>query len=183
MACSNIFKGMTKYEESLDILISRYTVFGIWIQFLIWKYVLKWYFVVITPKNAFFKVRLIHLTKIRCIWKYEYALPKYALPKVKYAHICPQLNSQIVDLFQDYVRSGCVSQCSPDVVVSGSYDHTVRLWDRRHEGSKLHVNHGSPVEAVLLTPNGTLLITAGKGSFINNVTPEGGGWVLHYGRS
>ena len=45
------------------------------------------YFVVITPKYTFFKVRQIRLTKIRCIWKYKYALPKYALPKVKYTHI------------------------------------------------------------------------------------------------
>ena len=39
-----------------------------------------------------FKVPQIRLTKICRTWKYEYTLPKYASPKVKYAHICLQPN-------------------------------------------------------------------------------------------
>ena len=68
---------MTKYDESYldDYEYDR----GV---------ILKSYFVVIMPKYAIFKVCQIRLTKIRRIWKYKYALPKYALPKVKYAHAC-----------------------------------------------------------------------------------------------
>jgi U3 small nucleolar RNA-associated protein 15 len=71
------------------------------------------------------------------------------------------LTKTLANFFQDYVRAGCVSQISSDVVVSGSYDHTVRIWDRRQESSNLQINHGSPVESVLLMPSGTLLVTAG----------------------
>ena len=58
----------------LDIQISRYTVFGIGIQFLIWKYVLKSYFVIIMPKYAFFKVRQICLTKKRTLSTMHWSL-------------------------------------------------------------------------------------------------------------
>ena len=65
MAYSNIFKSMTKYDKlyledyeyNKGVVFCRTRVFGIWIQFLIWKYILKSYFVVITPKYAFLKVR------------------------------------------------------------------------------------------------------------------------------
>ena len=63
--------------------------------------------------------------------------------------------------FQDYVRTGCVSQTSSDVLVSGSYDHTVKIWDRRQADSTLQLSHGCPVEAVLMMPSGALLVTAG----------------------
>ena len=48
------------------------------------KICIKIVYVVITPKYAFLKVCKILLTKIRRNWKYEYALPKYTSPKVKY---------------------------------------------------------------------------------------------------
>jgi len=46
---------------------------------------------------------------------------------------------------------------------SGSYDHTVKLWDLRNtETPSVVVNHGNPVEDLILMPSGTLLITAGN---------------------
>jgi hypothetical protein len=36
------------------------------------------------------------------------------------------------------------------------------VWDRRQAASTVQLTHGSPVEAVLLMPNGTLLVTAGE---------------------
>jgi U3 small nucleolar RNA-associated protein 15 len=71
------------------------------------------------------------------------------------------VNYQFTSL-QDYVRAGCVSSLSSDIVVSGSYDHTVRVWDRRKSASVMNMDHGSPVEDVLLLPNDALLVTAGR---------------------
>jgi len=64
----------------------------------------------------------------------------------------------------DYVRAGALIPVSPDLIVSGSYDHSVMLWDRRQDSSgppSLQMAHGAPVEACLVVPSGGLLITAG----------------------
>ena len=46
--------------------------------------------------------------------------------------------------------------------MSGSYDHTVKLWDRRQAHSATtSFDHGCPVEAICLLPNGSLLASAG----------------------
>ncbi len=63
----------------------------------------------------------------------------------------------------DYVRAGCISPTSSSLVVSGSYDHSVYIWDPRSSGHDpvLSIMHGCPVEDVLMLPNGTMLVTAG----------------------
>ena len=62
----------------------------------------------------------------------------------------------------DYVRAGSMVATSPDLVVSGSYDHSVMVWDRRAPSSpSLQCGHGAPVEACLVLPSGGLLVTAG----------------------
>ncbi|XP_004586221.2 U3 small nucleolar RNA-associated protein 15 homolog isoform X1 [Ochotona princeps] len=61
----------------------------------------------------------------------------------------------------DYVRCGCASKLNPDLFVTGSYDHTVKVFDARSSGSVLSVEHGQPVESVLLFPSGGLLVSAG----------------------
>lgn len=71
----------------------------------------------------------------------------------------PRKNGSL--LFQDYVRAGCVSPVSPDILVSGSYDHTVNVWDKRQTSPIHSFVHGSPVEYVMMMPNGSLLVTAG----------------------
>ncbi|XP_031473970.1 protein SLOW WALKER 1 [Nymphaea colorata] len=66
---------------------------------------------------------------------------------------------------RDYVRSGSPSPTSAHLWATGSYDHTVRVWDiRRPESSVLSVNHGAPVEAVLFLPSGGWMATAGANS-------------------
>lgn len=61
----------------------------------------------------------------------------------------------------DYVRAGAPSPISPDIILSGSYDHTVKLYDCRSNETVLTVNHGSPVESTLFLPSGGLFISAG----------------------
>jgi len=63
----------------------------------------------------------------------------------------------------DYVKSGRCSAQTSEVLLSGSYDHTVRLWDRRDSGGglMLTLDHGSPVEDVLFLPNESLIASTG----------------------
>jgi U3 small nucleolar RNA-associated protein 15 len=63
---------------------------------------------------------------------------------------------------QDYVRTGATVPSNPDLVVSGSYDHTVKVWDKREQKEIISVDHGSPVESVLMSPNGALMFSAGE---------------------
>jgi len=46
--------------------------------------------------------------------------------------------------------------------VVGSYDHTVKLFDQRSPDSVLTVDHGCPVECVLMYPGGGLFLSAGE---------------------
>ncbi|XP_059179356.1 U3 small nucleolar RNA-associated protein 15 homolog [Physella acuta] len=62
---------------------------------------------------------------------------------------------------QDYIRCGLTSSSTQDIFLTGSYDHTVKLWDARTQASVLSVNHGSPVESVLMFPNGGIFFSAG----------------------
>lgn len=61
----------------------------------------------------------------------------------------------------DYVRCGCASKLHSDLFVTGSYDHTVKMFDTRTEKSIMTMEHGHPVESVNLFPSGGLLVTAG----------------------
>ncbi|CAH1797851.1 unnamed protein product [Owenia fusiformis] len=61
----------------------------------------------------------------------------------------------------DYIRCGAVSQRSKNIVLTGAYDHTVRLFDTRTDSSVLTIDHGAPVESVLMFPSGGLFISAG----------------------
>jgi U3 small nucleolar RNA-associated protein 15 len=62
---------------------------------------------------------------------------------------------------QDYVRCGAASKASCDVILTGSYDHTLRMFDTRCPSTVLTINHGQPVEAVLFFPSGGLFVSAG----------------------
>lgn len=60
------------------------------------------------------------------------------------------------------MRALAASPSSPDTWISGSYDHTVRMWDSRQpKGSVLELSHGAPVEACLFLPGGGLCVSAG----------------------
>jgi len=62
----------------------------------------------------------------------------------------------------DYVRCVDANPSSADLFVSGSYDHSVRLWDSRQQEAVQVMVHGSPLEHCLVAPSGTMLFTAGS---------------------
>ena len=88
----------------------------------------------------------------------------------------------------DYVRTAAYVPSNPHLIVSGSYDGTIKVWDTRPGGSRgenegedatdepaprlsrrergmakeiMSLDHGHPVEKVLVHPNGTQVISAG----------------------
>ncbi|XP_033120672.1 U3 small nucleolar RNA-associated protein 15 homolog [Anneissia japonica] len=81
------------------------------------------------------------------------------------------------DDHSDYVRCGCINPASKDVIVSGSYDHTVKLFDLRSKSSILSVDHGQPVESVLMFPGGGIFLSAG-GNYVKVWDALAGGRLL-----
>ncbi|XP_053549043.1 U3 small nucleolar RNA-associated protein 15 homolog [Bombina bombina] len=65
----------------------------------------------------------------------------------------------------DYVRCGCTSKLNDNIFVTGSYDHTIKVFDARTEHSVMNMEHEHPVESVLLFPSEGLLASAG-GRFV-----------------
>ncbi|KAI9089601.1 WD40-repeat-containing domain protein [Phlyctochytrium arcticum] len=65
------------------------------------------------------------------------------------------------DAHQDYVRAGAISPENPNLIFSGSYDHTVKMWDMRTKECTMTLEHGAPVESLLLFPGSGLLASAG----------------------
>ncbi|KMZ58677.1 putative U3 small nucleolar RNA-associated protein [Zostera marina] len=68
---------------------------------------------------------------------------------------------------KDYIRAGAACPVSPEVFATGSYDHSVKLWDIRANecgGSVAEFNHGSPVESIMFLPSGGMIATAGGNS-------------------
>lgn len=64
----------------------------------------------------------------------------------------------------DYVRTAAFVPSSPQLYMSGSYDTTVKLWDARMpegSGEAMSLDHGYPVESLLVHPSGTTAISAG----------------------
>ncbi|OQR89716.1 U3 small nucleolar RNA-associated protein [Achlya hypogyna] len=83
----------------------------------------------------------------------------------------------------DYVRAVAAHPASSSMWATGSYDHTVKLWDMRNAGSAstkatMSMDHGAPVEAVLMLPGGNLAISAG-GTDIKVWDLLSGGKLLH----
>jgi U3 small nucleolar RNA-associated protein 15 len=64
----------------------------------------------------------------------------------------------------DYVRSGEVSSSNPHLVLTGSYDATMKLFDSRSGECEMIMGGdspgASPVEQVLMLPSGTLALSA-----------------------
>ena len=81
---------------------------------------------------------------------------------VRYWDVATGASLMSLEGHSDHVRCLAQSPATPEVWVSGSYDHTVKLWDTRGGGSSvLSVDHGFPVQATLMLPGGGVLVTAG----------------------
>ncbi|MPC29304.1 U3 small nucleolar RNA-associated protein 15 homolog [Portunus trituberculatus] len=61
----------------------------------------------------------------------------------------------------DFIRTGLASPASQHIILTGSYDHTVRLWDTRTSSSVLTVDHGAPVESLVCFPSGGVFVSSG----------------------
>lgn len=81
---------------------------------------------------------------------------------------------------EDYIRSGCYLPDQDGMIVSGSYDQTVRLWDTRQTRSAMTFKHAAPIEAVLAMNNSTVASAAGNEVSILNLAA---GKVEHIIRS
>jgi U3 small nucleolar RNA-associated protein 15 len=57
----------------------------------------------------------------------------------------------------DFVRSGALSPASPHLFATGSYDHSVKVWDVRAHRCVTTLRHVAPVEDVLILPGGGML--------------------------
>ena len=60
----------------------------------------------------------------------------------------------------DFVRSGTISPASPHVFATGSYDHSVKLWDVRGPRCIMTLKHAAPVEHLVMLPGGGMLASA-----------------------
>jgi len=81
----------------------------------------------------------------------------------------------------DYIRCGCLYPKNSDQFVTGSYDHIVNLWDFRTKESEkvLSMDHGAPVESVLVHSIGNILISSGS-NFVKVWDIAGGGRLLYH---
>ncbi|KAF9581398.1 snoRNA-binding rRNA-processing protein [Lunasporangiospora selenospora] len=79
---------------------------------------------------------------------------------------------------EDYIRTGVISRSNPNLILTGSYDQTVKLWDMRTQGSVMTMNHGAPVEAVEMFPDGGVVLASG-GPFLKVYDILGGGRPIH----
>merc|ERR1711976_375253 len=66
---------------------------------------------------------------------------------------------------KDFVRSACRNPICDELWLTGSYDHSIRTWDIRNESCSMKLDHGAPIEDVVLLPIGTLAVSVG-GNFI-----------------
>ncbi len=70
---------------------------------------------------------------------------------------------------EDYVRSGCFLPDQENIIVSGSYDQTVRVWDTRRLGPVMTFKHAAPIEAVHGMNSSTIASAAGNEVSILNI--------------
>jgi len=78
----------------------------------------------------------------------------------------------------DYVKCLYANPSTPHTWVSGSYDHTVKLWDSRQKNSVLTLTHSQPVEDCIVPSSGAMLLAA-SGPEVKVWDIISGGKLLH----
>ncbi|OZJ02132.1 hypothetical protein BZG36_04583 [Bifiguratus adelaidae] len=61
----------------------------------------------------------------------------------------------------DYIRSGSISPDDPNLILSGSYDRSIKLFDLRANSCVMTMDHHDPVEDLLMFPGGGVVVSAG----------------------
>lgn len=61
----------------------------------------------------------------------------------------------------DYVRAGAINPASENIILSGSYDNLIKMYDIRTSKEVMSLNHGSPLESLVFLPTGGIFISAG----------------------
>ncbi len=54
-----------------------------------------------------------------------------------------------------------VSESSDDLILTGSYDHTIKMMDTRTQNIVISVDHGEPIENVLMFPSSNMIVSCG----------------------
>lgn len=71
---------------------------------------------------------------------------------------------EVKNAHQDRIRASASSVISENLLVSGSYDHTIKLWDVRKDstqGPLVTIDHGHPVETLLFHSNNRIVVSGG----------------------
>lgn len=61
----------------------------------------------------------------------------------------------------DYVRAGAINPVSENVILSGSYDNTIKMYDVRSSKCVMSLTHGSPLESLVFLPTGGIFVSSG----------------------
>eukprot|EP00899_Mesostigma_viride_P017373 jgi/Mesvir1/25637/Mv01855-RA.1 len=85
-----------------------------------------------------------------------------------------QSQAMVLKGHTDYIRCGAFSPASSTTWLTGSYDHTCRLWDLRTGQAIMSLAHAKPVDALEFLPSGSMVATsAGNDVFIWDVLSGG----------
>ncbi|EDS36882.1 U3 small nucleolar RNA-associated protein 15 [Culex quinquefasciatus] len=93
---------------------------------------------------------------------------------VRYWDIATEKHLATYSEHSDYVRAGCTSPVSPNIILSGGYDRKINMYDTRTNEKVLSLDHGSPVESLIFLPSGGIFISAG-GTSVNVYDALAGG--------
>ncbi|XP_055638713.1 U3 small nucleolar RNA-associated protein 15 homolog [Toxorhynchites rutilus septentrionalis] len=93
---------------------------------------------------------------------------------VRYWDIATENHIMTFSEHTDYIRAGCTSPISPDIIISGGYDKKINMYDTRMKQKVLTLDHGSPVESLIFLPSGGIFISAG-GTSVNVYDALAGG--------
>lgn len=61
----------------------------------------------------------------------------------------------------DYVRAGAINPVSENIILSGSYDNTIKMYDIRSSKCVMSLDHGSPLESLVFLPTGGIFASSG----------------------
>lgn len=91
--------------------------------------------------------------------------------------VATEVNVATYKEHKDFIRCGTSPSSNSDIILTGGYDHVVKMYDSRLKESVMSVDHGCPVESILIFPSGGLFFSAG-GNYIKVWDALAGGKLL-----